>query len=145
MTPPDLSQSAKALQAFKRPIPVAVTFATPAGVIQTLEGAVAYREGDAILTGVKNEQWPVERNQFDSTYTPTLGTQSGQPGTYVKRFTPVWALQLDAPMEVAVGWQQNPIHGQSGDWLVQYAKDNYGIVSAAIFSETYQLMKESND
>ena len=126
-------------------MPVAVTFATSAGVLQTLEGTVAYQEGDALLRGVKNEQWPIERNNFDATYTPTQGTRSGQPGTYIKRFIPVWVLQLDTPMDITVGWQQNPIHGQPGDWLVQYAQDDYGIVAAAIFFETYQLMKESND
>jgi len=41
-----------------------VHFAAAAGQLQTLEGPVAYAAGDAIVTGVAGEQWPVPADSF---------------------------------------------------------------------------------
>jgi len=135
---PDLSQMPKAIRVFKKPFPIRVTFAESSGICSTLEGDVGYRAGDAILTGTKGEQWPVKREKFISTYEPYEGTTPGNPGSYTKKKILVWALELDQPYQVNVGWQSDAIKGKEGDWLIQYGNDDYGIVRCSIFSETYE-------
>ena len=60
----DLRLEEKAQQAFKLPVIHNVVFAEVAGVCETLEGAVPYKSGDAIVTGVADERWPVSREYF---------------------------------------------------------------------------------
>ncbi len=52
----------------------------------------------------------------------------------------MWVLRLDRPASVKVGWQDSPVEGKAGDWLVQYGPGNFGIVSADIFDATYELL-----
>lgn len=137
----DLSQHPNKQWAQKHPIPVAVQFAQTDGVCSTLEGAVAYRAGDAIMTGVADERWPIQRDKFEATYAPLTPTSMGQDGNYVKKPIPVLVLELTEPMQVKVGWQADPLQGQVGDWLVQYDADSYGIVSKAIFKQTYRIIE----
>ncbi|WP_157406527.1 MULTISPECIES: PGDYG domain-containing protein [unclassified Janthinobacterium] len=131
---------AGARRAFKRAQPVAVRFAPAAGVLRTREGEVAYRAGDALLTGPHRERWPVQRHRFDAAYVAVGDTLAGQPGQYSKRYREVWALRLDRPASVKVGWQHSPVEGKPGDWLVQYGPGNFGVVAAAIFDATYELL-----
>lgn len=137
---PDLSNSSLALRAIKRPLPVKVSFAEADGVCQTLEGPVAYRKGDAILTGIAGENWPVERLKFDERYSPAEGTAPGSEGNYIKKPMTVFALRLDAPVAVSMPGG-GTLHGMPGDWLLQYAQGDYGIVKDEIFRATYDLMK----
>jgi hypothetical protein len=58
------------IEVAKLPVPVAVEFSQCDGIIETLEGQVQYKSGDPILTGVKGERWPVQRNNFFTHYTP---------------------------------------------------------------------------
>ena len=44
-------------------------FATKDGKIETLEGVVSYKKGDAIITGIKGEKYPCRRDIFDESYT----------------------------------------------------------------------------
>jgi hypothetical protein len=44
-------------------------------------------------------------------------------------------------MQVEVGWQADHLQGQVGDWLVQYNTGSYGIVSKAIFKQTYRIIE----
>lgn len=134
---PDLRGDPAAIAAEKKPLPLSVRFAEKPGVCETQEGPVRYREGDAILTGPEGEQWPVRRERFDASYRPVPPTVSGGNGAYVKKPITVLARKLERPMAVAVGWQDDPIVGHAGDWVVQYGPGEYGIVSASIFDKTY--------
>lgn len=136
----DLSKHPGAVLAIKRPIPVRVAFAPVAGSLQTLEGAVRYRAGAALLTGPGGERWPVEREAFLASYEPISPTQEGEDGSYRKKKAAVVALQLQAPISIPVGYDSDLIEGRPGDWLVQYAPGNHGVVGAKIFSETYELI-----
>ena len=118
----------------KRPIAVPVMFAAEDGVCETLEGLVRYQAGDAILTGVSGEQWPVARATFAASYDPA---PDGPAGAFVKRPIPAQARRITEPCQVEVGWQDDPLEGRPGDWLLQYADGNWGVVSDAIFRETY--------
>lgn len=135
----DVSNWPGARRAVKLPVDVPVRFARTDGVCATLEGPVAYAAGDAILTGVRGETWPVTRARFDASYEARTGTAHGADGVYRKRPAPVWALCLQAPTDVALAHGHGVLHGDAGDWLVQYGPGDFGVVGAAIFAATYRL------
>ena len=56
------------MKAIKKPIPVDFEFATDDGEIETLEGKMTYKKGDAIITGIKGEKYVCRRDIFDETY-----------------------------------------------------------------------------
>ena len=57
-------------KARKREIAVSVAFSRPPEVIETLEGQARCGACDAILTGFRGEQWPVQRELFEKLYLP---------------------------------------------------------------------------
>ena len=130
----------RALSVMKLPIPVKVLFVTSPGTLTTKEGCVTYTTGDALLTGIEGESWPVQRSSFEETYEPMQGTLSGSPGLYVKKPVGVWAIQLDHAEEVWIGNGESRLHGEKGDWLVEYSGGRFGVVSQDIFRKTYQIL-----
>jgi hypothetical protein len=139
-TIPDLATEPLACRVSKLPIPAIVRFAKAEGVIETLEGSVRHAAGDAILTGVQGERWPVRHEVFAASYDPVPPTLSGHDGTYVKRPLDAWALQLLSTITIAVGRHDDPLRGHSGDWLLQYSDGSYGVLSDDIFRATYQKL-----
>lgn len=133
----DAASDPAALRVQKRAACVRVAFAKADGVCNTLEGPVRYRAGDAIVTGVRQEQWPIRRELFLKSYTPLPPTSLGEDGAYHKAPVTVWALRLTAPAEVPVGWQDDPLHGRPGDWLLDYGDGSRGVVRDEIFRDTY--------
>ena len=136
---PDLSTDSRAQRVVKRPLPVRVRFAKTDGVCQTLEGPVGYHAGDPILTGVAGEKWPVARAIFDERYSPAEGATPGNDGNYIKKPVAVFALRLDAPVEVRMP-AGGALSGMPGDWLVQYGPADYGIIKDEIFRATYEFL-----
>lgn len=134
---PDLTSNPQALRVCKKPIPVQVEFATVDGVCETLEGPVRYRAGDAILTGIKGERWPVRRGTFLSSYEPAAPTRAGEDGTYRKASSVAYALRVDRAREVPVSWQDDPLRARPGDWLLQYPDGSYGVLQDDIFRDSY--------
>ncbi len=115
-----------------------VAFATRDGTCETLEGPVAFRTGDAVLTGVRNEHWPVRRDLFLASYSPQPPTLAGQDGVYRKNPSVALALRLDRDLAVPVGWQPDALQGHQGDWLLRYEDGSHGVLQDAIFQETYE-------
>lgn len=134
---PDLAVNPSALRVTKKPIPVHADFPAADGVCETLEGKVHFRAGDAILTGTEGERWTIRRELFMSNYEAVPPTLAGTNGAYTKKPALAYAMQLDAPRQVPVGWQDDPLHGNPGDWLLQYADGTYGVVQDEIFRKTY--------
>jgi hypothetical protein len=134
---PDLAADPRALRVCKKPIPVRAAFAAADGVCETLEGSVRFKAGDAIVTGPKGERWPIGRDSFRSSYEPVPPTRAGEDGDYRKAPSLTFALRLDRPLAVPVGWQNDPLQGRPGDWLLQYADGNYGVVQDNIFRDSY--------
>lgn len=141
----DLRNDDKAQTAQKRPVPVTVRFATSDGKLATREGWVRYVQGDALLTGQAGDSWPVARDTFLDRYHAEPGTRHGEDGTYVKRPLSVMVRRLEAPVSVVVGRSGDPIEGLPGDWLVQYAPGEHGIVGQGIFGTTYVLDPPGSD
>lgn len=77
----DLFADPSAVWACKRPVVVRVEFAVADGALETLEGRVAYRAGDALLAGTRGERWPVAAARFREDYEPAtdeaVGAASG--------------------------------------------------------------------
>lgn len=138
-SPIDLARHPQAVRVRKLPLPVEVRWMARDGVCQTLEGEVAYRAGDVVLTGIDGESWPVAADRFAAGYEPVPPTQPGADGAYRKRQVTLLALQLQQALTVRVGYQHDPLQGKAGDWLVQYGPDDFGIVAATIFPRTYEL------
>jgi hypothetical protein len=129
----------RAVRVIKRPLTIKVAFAQAAGICQTLEGPVDHLAGDAILTGIANENWPVVRAVFDKRYEPAEGTAFGSDGNYVKKPLEVLALRLEMPLNISLP-AGGVLHGETGDWLLQYGPTDYGIVRDDIFRSTYDFL-----
>ncbi|QBQ99517.1 PGDYG domain-containing protein [Paraburkholderia pallida] len=127
----------------KRRDPVDVEIAARDGVMTTLEGPVSYRAGDALITGVRGERWPVDRQRFERTYEPVAPTLAGQSGRYARLPNEVRARQMANAFSVVTG-SGDTLHGQPGDWLLEYGPGDWGIVASDIFAQTYVRIQDSN-
>jgi hypothetical protein len=117
---------------------VLVEFATSNQVIQTLEGDVHCLVGDAILTGVMGERWPVSRYYFDEVYEPAGVFYHGKNGQYRKKSSSItMAKQMATSFKVQFE-NGDILNGNPGDWLTQYSDGKQGVVADNIFCLTYQ-------
>lgn len=123
----------------KREREVQVRFTPTACTVQSPEGLVHARPGDAILTGVSGEQWRVSKARFAEKYRPAPTTPAGQDGAYVSKPIRVLALQMTERFDVLLADGQSKLAGRSGDWLVDYGDGSLGIVSQSIFPTTYEI------
>jgi PGDYG protein len=136
----DLSEDRAARRARKREVAVRVEFAGEGGVLSTREGPVRYATGDALLTGAEGERWPVARDTFDLNYEPVAPGRYGKPGQYRKRPRVVWAKLMTDAFDLTLGRDRGSLRGRPGDWLVQYAPLDFGVVSGRVFTQTYELL-----
>lgn len=119
---------------------IQVRFAPIAGTVQTPEGVVHVRPGDAIVTGIGGEHWRVSRERFPEKYRPVPPLLAGESGPYVSLPNRILALPMTEPFEVVLADGVSRLHGHAGDWLVDYGDGSLGIVSRAIFATTYQIV-----
>jgi phosphoglycolate phosphatase len=137
----DISTDPRCIRAVKKDIPILVTFASEDGVLETREGVIAYRKGDALLKGCEDESWPVAFQHFKEIYVPTEGTAPGENGNYSKKAFPAFALQVEEPFMVELSDDRGVLQGAANDWLLQYAPKHYGIVAQEIFEMTYEVVR----
>ncbi|MEA3176679.1 MAG: hypothetical protein QOI59_202 [Gammaproteobacteria bacterium] len=119
---------------------VDVHFASQPCAIQTREGEVQAHPGDAIVTGVEGERWRVSRARFAEKYRALPPTAAGQDGRYVSLTNSIMAVPMSEAFEVLLADGVSRLRGQPGDWLVDYGDGSLGIVAAAIFASTYELV-----
>jgi hypothetical protein len=119
---------------------VEVQFTSTACTVQTQEGVVHARPGDAIVTGATGERWRVSRAHFAEKYRPAPPTVEGQTGRYVSLPNSIMAVPMPGAFEVLLGDGVSRLRGQPGDWLVDYGDGSLGIVSQAIFAATYEIV-----
>jgi hypothetical protein len=117
---------------------VMVEFAAGEGMLQSAVGANRYAAGDALLTGSTGDRWCVSRARFDAKYRAESPTRPGQPGTYRNLAVAVLAKQMAAPFSVARSAGGDLLRGNAGDWLMQYAPGDFGIVADARFARVYR-------
>ena len=129
---PDLSQDPDGFETAKLPIPLEFRYAETGETIETKEGSVGAKAGDAIMTGTEGEEWPIPAEKFAETY-DDLGD-----GTAAKKNIPVFAKEMSEPFQVKVSWSDDLLQGEEGDYLVQYGAGDYGVVGREIFEKTYE-------
>ncbi|MDG0023175.1 PGDYG domain-containing protein [Trinickia sp. Y13] len=118
---------------------VAVEFASASGELMSLEGANRYEPGDALITGTGAARWVVERSRFDAKYVPAeTALAHGAPGRYRNRPAVVLAKRMDAPFSIPRRAAGDVLNGAAGDWVLQYAPGDYGVVRADRFAQVYR-------
>lgn len=122
------------------PLAVEVSWAHRAGICRTLEGAMPYCAGDAIVTGVAGESWPVRADVFARTYQACAPTAAGEDGRYHKRVLACVALRLESAVQLEMNAMGTVLNGNPGDWLLQYEPCRHGIVRPDIFERTYRVL-----
>lgn len=128
------------VEARKRPGNVAVRFADAECTVQTAEGIVHAKPGDAILTGSAGERWRVSRAHFAAKYQPVAPAEAGGAGCYRALPYRVMALCMGERFEVVLRDGVSRLTGQAGDWLIDYGDGSLGIVAPAIFADTYEIL-----
>jgi hypothetical protein len=121
----------------KKLIPAQVEFAKEAGSLSTLEGDVAYFPGDALMTGVKGEHWPIRRARFEATYEPMPPTRMGENGVYLKTPMPVTARQAYSEEKVSLPDTQGILKARAGDWILTSEDGHQWVVADDIFRDSY--------
>ena len=135
---PDLSVDIAACRAVKDEV-VSVEFAAAPGVLESAVGPNYYQAGDALLTGSTGDRWCVSRDRFDAKYRPEAPTRPGEPGSYRNRPVTILAKRMAVAFAVERSAGGDLLRGEAGDWLVQYAPGDHGIVAAARFDRVYRV------
>lgn len=109
--------------------------------IETKEGVVHARSGDAIITGTAGEHWRVSRAHFAGRYRPVPPTVAGEAGRYVSLPNRILAVPMSESFEVLLADGVSRLQGRPGEWLVDYGDGSLGIVSQSIFDSTYSIVE----
>jgi hypothetical protein len=118
---------------------VTVEFARGDGELMSLEGPNRYVSGDALITGTGGARWVVARERFDAKYLPAAPHLAhGEPGLYRNQPAVVLAKQMDTPFSIARQAAGDVLRGVPGDWVMQYAPGDYGVVQAQRFAQVYR-------
>jgi len=117
-----------------------VRFTPVTCTVQTSEGVVHARPGDAIITGTAGEHWRVSRARFADKYRPVPPTVAGEAGRYVSLPNRIMAVPMTEPFEVLLADGVSRLSGRAGEWLVDYGDGSLGIVSQPIFATTYEII-----
>jgi PGDYG protein len=117
-----------------------VHFTDIACTVQTSEGLVHARPGDAIITGTAGEHWRVSRARFPYKYRPVPPTIAGESGRYVSLPNRILAVPMTEAFEVMLADGLSRLNGHAGEWLVDYGDGSLGIVSKPIFASTYCIV-----
>lgn len=123
---------------------VTVNFADRDGELMSLEGPNRYVSGDALITGSTGDRWVVSRERFDAKYVPARdGLAHGVAGPYRNRPAIVLAKRMDEAFSLARSEGGGDVlNGTAGDWIMQYAPGDYGVVQAARFAKVYRLARD---
>jgi len=119
---------------------VQVRFAKEACTVQTNEGLVSAKPGDAILTGINGEHWRVSQARFPDKYQPAPATKAGEDGAYISLPNRVFAVLMTTGFEVLLADGESKLTGRTGDWLVDYGDGSLGVVSNKVFDVTYEIV-----
>jgi hypothetical protein len=122
---------------------VQVQFAAEPGELISREGPNRYAIGDALITGSTGDRWSVSRDRFNARYQAVAPTLAGQDGHYVNQPIPVLARQMQQAFAVERSAGGDLLHGAAGDWLLQYAPGDYGVVEQRRFAQVYQRLVPS--
>jgi hypothetical protein len=137
---PDLAADGAACWVVKDEV-VRVEFAPAAGVLESAVGLNRYAAGDALLTGSTGDRWCVSRDRFDVKYRPEPPALAGQAGSYRNRPVAVLAKRMSVAFSIARSAGGDVLLGDAGDWLLQYAPGDHGVVARARFDQVYRVVR----
>lgn len=140
---PNLAADPAAVRVFKDEV-VAAEFATAHGALESAVGMNHYAPGDALLTGSTGDRWCVSRDRFDAKYRPCPGTIAGGPGEYRNVRVIVYAKQIHEPFRVARAPGGDVLTGHAGDWALEYAPGDCGLVERTRFERVYRRADASS-
>ena len=132
-----ISSDPQCIAARKLEREIEVQFTPIACTVQTPEGVVHARPGDAIITGTAGEHWRVSRARFPYKYRAVPPTVAGESGRYVSLPNRILAVPMTEAFDVLLADGVSRLNGRAGEWLVDYGDGSLGIVSDAIFASTY--------
>ncbi len=124
---------------------VDVEFAENAGELMSLEGLNRYAPGDALITGSTGDRWCVSRARFDLKYEALVPARQGQPGLYRNKPLAVLVKQITEPFTLARSEGGDVLKGAAGDWVLQYAAADYGVIADARFKRVYRFLDPAAD
>ena len=136
---PDLARDPAARRAAKDET-VQVQFAAGGGSLMSAVGLNHYGAGDALITGSTGDRWCVSRERFDTKYLAVPPTPQGTAGPYRNRPVTVLAKQMHRAFTVSREAGGDVLQGAAGDWLLQYAPGDHGIVDRARFARVYRII-----
>ena len=119
---------------------VSVSFAQAEGELQSLEGPNRYQLGDALITGSTGSRWCVSRQRFETKYRALAPTREGEDGRYQARPIPVLAKKILVPFTAARSAGSDVLRGKAGDWLLQYARGDFGVAEDSRFMQVYKKL-----
>lgn len=119
---------------------VQVVFAIEEGALISREGPNRYVVGDALITGSTGDRWSVLRHRFEEKYQPVSPLAMGDDGDYRARPVPVLAKQINEAFSIPRRVGGDVLLGVTGDWILQYAPGDFGVVEAARFAKVYRLV-----
>jgi PGDYG protein len=137
---PALHRDPAAVQVVKDEL-VEVRFAAEAGCLMSAVGPNHYAVGDAIVRGSTGDSWCVSRERFDAKYRPADGQAGGVAGAYRNVPVPIWAKQIDADFRIERQPGGDVLEGVAGDWAVEYAPNDCGLVARARFDAVYRIVR----
>jgi len=129
-------------KARRRALVFSVIFSTASRTIETPEGPVQCSPGDAVITGIHGEEWPVGKDRFDELYEPVPPTKRGEDGAYRRLPLDVDAAEIMDDCSFKLPGKRGTINAQAGDWLVRQPDGGMGVVAQEVFEETYILDSE---
>jgi uncharacterized protein (DUF2237 family) len=135
---PDLAADPAAVWIIKDEV-VSVEFAQQPGTLQSAVGLNRYAASDALLTGSTGDRWCVSRDRFDAKYRAEAPTVAGAAGNYRNLPVPVLAKRMAVAFTIARSAGGDMLRGEPGDWLIEYAPGDYGVVAQARFGQVYRL------
>jgi hypothetical protein len=135
-----ISSDPQCIAARKLEREIEVRFTPVECTVQTPEGVVHARAGDAIVTGTAGERWRVSSARFPYKYRPVPPTVAGESGRYVSLPNRILAVPMTQPFDVLLADGVSRLNGRAGEWLVDYGDGSLGIVSEAIFATTYRIV-----
>jgi len=122
----------------KKSIKLKVVFAKSHGILLTLEGVIDFETNDAIITGTQNERWPINRKDFELTYSPVAPIQMGEDGEYFKKPFLVDAEQSEIEKKISIHDGSNFLIAKPGDWIITDSFGKSWVVNNDIFKSTYE-------
>jgi len=134
---PALHRDPAALQVVKDEV-VNVVFALESGCLMSAVGPNHYAAGDAIVRGSTGDSWCVSRERFDAKYRPADGQAPGAPGRYRNVPVAIWAKRIDTAFRIERQPGGDVLEGAAGDWAVEYAPNDCGLVAQARFDAVYR-------